>query len=415
MKIIVAHPYQQHSYRTAYGLQLNGMLFKYITTNYYKKGTITHFATNLLRKKIKERAKNRCLEGLDERNIIIKNEFLSLIRLFFQNFGPLKKHHDFIRYLLADRFAIKVAKYAIKHKVDAVITYDDCSPVLFGILKNKAPWIKRILDVSAGNREYMRGIYQNDFHLAPLFADLLKHEVNQCFDIKKIERCKQEFEYSQYFLCASNFPKKTLLKIGIPKNKIFLCPYGVDSKLFTFNERKAFTLPLQFVFVGGTKELKGIYYLLEAFKGIDDKEGQLHIIGYNTLPSYIQKNYSNVFFDGFIPHSKLPSLLGKYDIFIMPSLGEGLSLSAIEASSCGLPLLVSENSGINDWIVNGLNGFVFNIQDSEAIKNRVEWAIKHIEILPSMSIESKRISDILTWENYYTNISKILEEIVLNV
>ena len=43
MKIIVAHPGKQHSFRTAQALKQNGDLFMYITTIYDKPGSLTHF------------------------------------------------------------------------------------------------------------------------------------------------------------------------------------------------------------------------------------------------------------------------------------------------------------------------------------------------------------------------------------
>ena len=48
-KVLIAHSAQQHSFRTAVALKENGYLFKYITTVYDKKGSLTSIGKKFLR------------------------------------------------------------------------------------------------------------------------------------------------------------------------------------------------------------------------------------------------------------------------------------------------------------------------------------------------------------------------------
>ena len=48
------------------------------------------------------------------------------------------------------------------------------------------------------------------------------------------------------------------------------------------------------------------------------------------------------------------------DIFVMPSDYEGTSISKLEAMYCGLPLIVYDNSGVRDFVLEGKNGFLVN-------------------------------------------------------
>ena len=64
----------------------------------------------------------------------------------------------------------------------------------------------------------------------------------------------------------------------------------------------------------------------------------------------------------------------KYDIFLLPSIWEGLSMSLLEAMYLGKPCVVSNISGNNNVIVNGVNGFVCNDLQSyyDAINNIIQ-------------------------------------------
>ena len=59
MKILVAHPAQQHSYRLAEALSGRGMLCAYATTVYYKKHSLTALAAHFLRGTMKKKAQGR--------------------------------------------------------------------------------------------------------------------------------------------------------------------------------------------------------------------------------------------------------------------------------------------------------------------------------------------------------------------
>ncbi|MCG2725903.1 MAG: glycosyltransferase family 4 protein [Elusimicrobia bacterium] len=57
------------------------------------------------------------------------------------------------------------------------------------------------------------------------------------------------------------------------------------------------------------------------------------------------------------------------DVFILPSLSEGLSNSMLEAMSCGLAIMASEVGGAKEVIDEGINGFLFDPFDSQKIKS----------------------------------------------
>ena len=411
MKVLIAHPAQQHSYRLAIALKKAGMLDKYITTVYYKNRSLTYFVSKFLKGSLKIKAENRHCTYIDDNEVIQYCEGEGLLKLVALNTRFLKKKYDLIKYNTADRFAKKVAKYAIKHHVDAVVTYDDCSPLLFEELQKKAPNILRILDMSAANILYMRNIYERDMDIVPSFANRLRKERSICWNPIIINRAEREIKATQKFLVPSNFVAKSLEFSGVKTEQIILCPYGVDVSQFSmkkFDENQFIhTRPIRFIYVGGVKELKGIAYLFDAFMEIPTDDAILTVVGsYCSSDDDIKPYLERIRFTGNILHDEVANELKNSDVFVFASLGEGLSLSTLEAAACGLPLIVTENSGVNDGI-SDKEGFVIPIQSKDAIKEKVLWFINHPEKIYPMGEAARKFALLYSWDAYYERIGKI--------
>lgn len=409
MRVLIAHPAQQHSYRLAIALKKAGMLDKYITTVYYKNNSLTHLVSKLLKGSIRTKAENRHCEFLDDNEVIQFCEGEGLLKLVALNTRFFKKKYDRIKYHTADRFARRVAKYAIKHKVDAVVTYDDCSPLLFEELQKNDPHILRILDMSAANILYMREIYERDIEIVPSFADRLRKERRICWNPIIIDRAEREIKATQKFLVPSSFVAKSLEFSGVSPEQFVLCPYGVDVSQFSMKKFDEIDViqsrPIRFIYVGGVKELKGISYLFDAFMEISPNEAMLTVVGnYSSTDDDIKPYLDRIRFTGNILHSEVASELKKSDVFVFASLGEGLSLSTLEAAACGLPLIVTENSGVNDGM-SDKEGFVIPIQSKDAIKEKVIWFIKHPERISIMGEAARKFALKFSWNNYYLRIA----------
>lgn len=413
--VIVAHPAQQHSYRLATGLKKHGILYKYITTVYYKRNSLTYFASLLLKGKFKRKAQNRQCSYLLNNDVKQFCEGIGLLKLLALNVSIFRRWYYLFKYGTADLFAKKVAAYSIDKHVDAVITYDDSSPVLFEILQKKNPQIIKILDMSAANLHYMRKIYDIDTKLMPDFANRLHFEYAKVWNENIMDRASREIKASDYFLVPSQFVARSLKYSGVRDEQILLCPYGVDVEEFSCKEYKGTEnhKSLNFIYVGGVKELKGISYLLKAFSEISRDQAKLTVVGaFNPNDEDIAPYLDKVNFTGMVLHSEVPNLLKNADVFVFPSLGEGLSLSTLEAAACGLPLIVSENSGVNDYMINGNEGFVIPIQSVEAIKNAVSWYINNPEKIETMGRNAREMAMRFTWDAYYEKAGKLIKEIL---
>ena len=229
MKVFVAHPEQQHSLRTAEALYSSGLLGGYLTTVYYADGSLTKALSAMLPAKFRARASGRRSDVLPNGVVRQFCEAQALVKLLCQNVPALRSRYSSVRYRNSDAFAVRAARYAIDHGADAVIGYDNTSPLLYEILEREAPAVTRIQDMTALNTLYMKPIYEEDFHRKPDFADMLRAEQSRVWDEAQLDRKRRELSGAQYFLCASEITRESLVFSGVEPERCLLLPYGIDT------------------------------------------------------------------------------------------------------------------------------------------------------------------------------------------
>lgn len=415
-KIIVAHPGRQHSFRLATALKKEDILFKYITTVYDKKSSwMMKLTKKIINDEDLRRANSRRCEFLNDSDVVQFNELLGLAVLLTLRLDKSRKLYRLMNDFLNRKFSKKVAKYAIKNNVDAVIMYDTTANEAFKYLKKKAPHIKRIMDVSAANRIYMRDIYEQDMLRCNKFAKMLYKERSFLWNEKNILNLKSEIESTEFFIVPSKFVKKSLEYSGVNSKNIYICPYGANIKKTVskseMKEKNKSTLKC--IYVGNVTQMKGIYYLLEAMKYFKNRNVSLKIIGkYDNDRGLFDEYMENCDFVGQVTHDKVSEYLSESDIMIMPSLGEGFSLSILEALGYGLPVICTTNSGAEDMIIDGHNGFTIPIGSIDCIIEKINWFLDNIHIINQMSCNALKSVENYTWEIYEKNINNILVEIL---
>lgn len=112
---------------------------------------------------------------------------------------------------------------------------------------------------------------------------------------------------------------------------------------------------------------------------------KLLIIGVGSLESNLKlktKNLqleSRVRFLGFLSHDEIPSYLWASDIFIRPSLSEGMGNSFIEAMAASLPVIATPVGGIVDFLKDGETGLFCEVRNPKSIAQKVEKLMKDAE------------------------------------
>jgi glycosyltransferase involved in cell wall biosynthesis len=114
---------------------------------------------------------------------------------------------------------------------------------------------------------------------------------------------------------------------------------------------------------------KGLEYLIEATRQIVKRMPNVRVIikGSTQDPKYKQKlatlvqKYKldrNIGFSEFSPYSEVPKFLAASDVFVLPSISEGLGLVIMEAMASGVPVVASRVGGVPDILTDGFNGLM---------------------------------------------------------
>lgn len=92
-------------------------------------------------------------------------------------------------------------------------------------------------------------------------------------------------------------------------------------------------------------------------------------------------------FLGVVPQQNLPDIYRSLDLFIFPSLlFESLGLVGLEAMSCGIPVIGSKISGIETYLIDGQNGFLFPPGDAKALAEKIK---RYLQLSSAAQIEMK--------------------------
>lgn len=220
------------------------------------------------------------------------------------------------------------------------ISYDGFSEILFREWKGKS---FLILDLTIALPQYF-----------------VKTQLGDSFSVEKLSEMDEfhqrifnnaliEIEFADLILCGSQFVQDSVryFKPDCEKKCVVL-PYGVEPNLFGFPDRNFKAKEsLNFVFVGTVDKRKGADILLNSWNdfSINFPNSKLHFYGDVHLDKSICQSNANVFFHGRVSQKELSFKLKEMDVFILPTLHEGSSISIYQAMASQLPIITTINSG----------------------------------------------------------------------
>ncbi|MFM7441726.1 MAG: glycosyltransferase family 4 protein, partial [Snowella sp.] len=167
----------------------------------------------------------------------------------------------------------------------------------------------------------------------------------------------------------SQLQRHLLVKLGVPRSRLVIIPNGVDVDKYSPGEspiKSQFQAERLFVYLGRIATEKNVESLLKAWRHCEmGNECQLLIVGDGPLKPSLQMNYGKEYginWLGFVADEMTRiNILRAADVFILPSLVEGLSLSLLEAMSCGAACLATD-AGADGEVLEGGAGAILGTQ-----------------------------------------------------
>ena len=202
---------------------------------------------------------------------------------------------------------------------------------------------------------------------------------------------KAIFRRADFIQAISNYLAGWARDFGY-RGEIFLVPNGVPVKSFGQSQpkeeierlRKNLGIAAEEKVVITTSRLarkNGIEYLIRGFALFKNRTrlpAKLLVVGEGELIGDLKKIATelglvkDVLFLGFVEYNRLPLYLQLADVFVRPSLTEGLGNSFLEAMACGLPVVGTPVGGIVDFLENGRTGIFCKPADADSVSKAIE-------------------------------------------
>lgn len=199
-------------------------------------------------------------------------------------------------------------------------------------------------------------------------------------------RAIEEYSIADHIMVPSRFVLRTFLEEGVDPRKLHCNPYGVDVDFWSQVEgRKRKDGPLVFIFTANITPRKGAHILLQAWEKAALEDAELWFVGGIHFP--IREMFpcpNNVKFLGSKSHQEIRSLYDHASVYLLPSFEEGMARSGLEAMSAGLPLVVTEETGLTDVMNPGEHGWVVPSGDVEALVEILRAAANNRDQLQQM-------------------------------
>lgn len=416
-KIVVVHPEKQHSQYLAEALKLNHNLYKYVTTVYNKKGSVSNLIQGLLKGDARKRAKTRVSAILEEHDVVLFCQLSALFCLFLQRMPVFKSFFQKLNKRITSSMYNRVYTKTIKrfaNSADAIIFFGGLRKQNVDLLKKLNPKIKCILDIPVLNGKFVDVILKRDAEISGEQPTI--NEISRKKQLEKQEELDYVYSKSDGFICGSSVSADSMLYSGIDKRLVKVVNYGTSLSVFKqkdYSSKETTT----FIFVGRVERKKGVHYLLDAFSRLDKNKAGLLICGAYDKEDVFFKEYGqkeNIEFLGLLTRDKLVEKYKESDVLVLPSLCDGFGLVVSEAFATGIPAIVSEYTGAKDLIEDGENGFIFSLFDEDSLYNKMKYFVDNPDEAIEMGKNGRATVLNYTWDNYYCEVNKAVCSLIEN-
>jgi glycosyltransferase involved in cell wall biosynthesis len=209
--------------------------------------------------------------------------------------------------------------------------------------------------------------------------------------------------FTDKVVAVSEIVKKDILKYdGLREDKVMVIYNGIDTDRFLNSDGNAiqaeFSIPSDTLVIGTIGRLtfqKGQKYLIEAVSKIKEKFPRimLLIVGDGPMKDGL-RNYAktlglneHVIFTG--SRRDIPALLAAMDIFVLPSLWEGLPNALLEAMAAAKPIIATDIPSIREIVSSEEIGILIPSENSDAIANSIELVLNNKTLSENLSKAAK--------------------------
>ena len=217
-----------------------------------------------------------------------------------------------------------------------------------------------------------------------------------------LQRREKEWAVADFVMVNSEWTRQALMKQGVSDDKIVVVPLAYESPKVKgrvarnlncehtaefnssthlhFNEHN----PMRVLFLGQVILRKGIQYLIEASKMLQNEPVIFDVVGPIGISEQALKSAPpNMTFHGPISRERAPEFFGAADLFVLPTLSDGFALTQLEAMAYGVPVITTPNCG--QVVTDGMDGVIVPSGNAASIAAAITILASDRELLQRIS------------------------------
>jgi len=204
------------------------------------------------------------------------------------------------------------------------------------------------------------------------------------------------------------------LKHGRRFGRTWFVPNGTEERFFSPRDYQDKS-PLRLLYVGSWLDRKGVYYLADALALVSKTMPDVRLtvagclVSEDEVKSYFAPELRNqICVVPFVQREDMPAVYQEHDIFVFPSLVEGMPLTLLEAMATGMPVVTTNTSGMADVVDDEINGLLVPGADAEGLKVAIERLCRSAELRKQLGLAGQEKMRRYTWERVTKEVEKIL-------
>jgi glycosyltransferase involved in cell wall biosynthesis len=222
---------------------------------------------------------------------------------------------------------------------------------------------------------------------------------------------KEIFQYSDIILCPSEWVAEGVIALDSKfEPKIHICPYGSSLK-FSDSERRR--VPGRIFWAGRDWFRKGLHHLAAAADILKPKYPALdfRIAGITDPVITAMPRFRNLNFLGNLDRLAMEHEFCSADLFVLPTLTEGMASVVIEAIASGCPVITTRSAGI-DAIEHGRSGLIIDLGKPEILAKEIEALFLDRQYLAAMGKECSKLATYYTEDAWASRLKELVEDIL---
>jgi glycosyltransferase involved in cell wall biosynthesis len=213
--------------------------------------------------------------------------------------------------------------------------------------------------------DYVHRQYEEAFGRHPIERSWLNERARR--------KARREYEAADAIIVASDYVRDSFLDAGIPEEKLVRFDLSAPSRFVPPPQGRPVDGIFRIVYVGSLSVAKGVPVLLDAFSCFEPRDAQLTLVGgwgTRAMRRHVEQRCGRDSRIRIAAGDPLPHLQ-QANVYIHPSYQDGLGYAPLEALACRVPVILTEDTGAKEFVVDGVNGVVVPTGSADAISGAI--------------------------------------------